>query len=85
MLDSSKLKKQLIGQKKYPEEMYIPIDLDENCIVGWGERYYRENPKASKGDFIGDDNKVNTIGEIRKPVHFKGLINPYTEETNAKF
>lgn len=85
MVDSSKLKKLLVGKKKYPEEMYIPIDLDENCIVGWGERYYRENPKASKGDFIGDDNKVNTIGEIRKPVHFKGLINPYTEETNAKF
>lgn len=85
MVDSSKLKKILVGKKKYPEEMYIPIDLDENCIVGWGERYYRENPKASKGDFIGDDNKVNTIGEIRKPVHFKGLINPYTYETNAKF
>lgn len=85
MLDSSKLKKQLIGQKKYPEDMYIPIDIDENCIVGWGERYYRENPIARKGDFLGDDVGVNTIGEIRKPIRFKGLINPYTEETNERF
>lgn len=85
MLDSSKLKKQLIGQKKYPEDMYIPIDIDENCIVGWGERYYRENPTARKGDFLGDDVGVNTIGEIRKPIRFKGLINPYTEETNERF
>lgn len=85
MLDSSKLKKQLIGQKKYPEDMYIPIDIDENCIVGWGERYYRENPIARKGDFLGDDVGVNTIGEIRKPIRFKGLINPYTEDTNERF
>lgn len=68
------------------EEEYMPIDLDENCICGWAERYYRENPKAAKGDFIGDDTgQVRIIGEIREPRHFKGLINPYTAKTNEKF
>lgn len=85
MLDSSKLKKLLLN-KKTLNEMYIPINIDENCIVGWAERYYRENPTATKGDFIGDsEGKVNIVGEIREPRHFKGLINPYEEETNEKF
>ncbi len=65
---------------------YLPIDIDENCIVGWAERYYSFYPKASKGDFIGDDNgEVKIIGEIRAPKLFKGLINPYTKKTNEKF
>ena len=85
MLDSSKLKKLLLNKKPL-NEMYIPINIDENCIVGWAERYYRENPTATKGDFIGDsEGKVNIVGEIREPRHFKGLINPYKEETNEKF
>ena len=37
------------------EEDFMPVDLDEECILGWAERYYRENPKATKGDFLGDD------------------------------
>lgn len=86
MLESNELKKQLIRKKSYPEEMYIPIDINETCIVGWAERYYREKPTAGKGDFLGDsEGKVPIIGEIREPRHFKGLINPYIEETNAKF
>lgn len=86
MLESNELKKQLTRKKEYPEEMYIPIDIDEICIVGWAERYYREKPTAGKGDFLGDsEGKVPIIGEIREPRHFKGLINPYTEETNTKF
>ena len=85
MLDSSKLKKLLLNKKPL-NKMYIPINIDENCIVGWAERYYRENPTATKGDFIGDsEGKVNIVGEIREPRHFKGLINPYEEETNEKF
>ncbi|MCQ2211377.1 MAG: SAM-dependent methyltransferase [Paludibacteraceae bacterium] len=65
---------------------FMPIDLDENCIVGWAERYYRENPTATKGDFIGDDTgKVTIVGEIRAPKHFKGLINPYPHKTNEVF
>ena len=68
------------------EDWYIPIDIDENCIVGWAERYYRELPTASKGDFLGDGKgRLNLKGEIRNPKHFAGLINPYTEETNEKF
>lgn len=68
------------------ETEYMPIDIDENCIVGWAERYYRENPKAKKGDFIGDEEGVvKIVGEIREPKHFKGLINPYTKKTNEKF
>lgn len=73
--------KELLKQTKY-----IPIELDENCIVGWAERYYRENPTATKGDFLGDDESSNkTIGEIREPRFFKGLILPYKKKTNEKF
>lgn len=64
----------------------MPIDIDESCIVGWAERYYRENPTATKGGFLGDEEgKVKIVGEIREPKKFKGLINPYMEETNEKF
>ena len=74
-------------KKLLKKEMYMPIDIDENCIVGWAERYYREEPNASKGDFLGDDTgtAVKVTGEIRDPRHFKGLINPYTGATNEKF
>ncbi len=65
---------------------FVPINIDENCIVGWAERYYRENPKANKGDFLGDsEGKIKIIGEIRQPKHFNGLILPYTGKTNEKF
>lgn len=65
---------------------YTKINLDENCIVGWGERFYRENPLAKKADFIGEENgKVKIIGEIRKPNKLKQFIKPYTGEDNVKF
>lgn len=94
---SSIVKKLVKGRKippsKYdeskPNENYefVPIDIDESCIVGWGERYYRELPNASKGDFLGDDTgmQVKVTGEIREPKHFKGLITPYMKPTNEKF
>lgn len=86
MLQSSKLKK-LLKKEKTIEEMYVPINIDESCIVGWAERYYRERPSASKGSFLGDEQGgiANTVGEIRRPVWFKGLINPYKEKTNERF
>ena len=86
-LDSSHVKKILLGEKVEPNEMYMPIDIDENCIIGWAERYYREKPKANKGDFLGDNNgnAVKITGEIRDPKYFKGLINPYTGKSNEKF
>lgn len=87
MLQSASVKKILKEPKRNPYEMYMPINIDENCIVGWAERYYREKPKASKGDFLGDDTgtAVRVKGEIRDPRHFKGLINPYTGKSNEKF
>lgn len=86
MVDSDKVKNLLINKVSNEKDWYIPIDLDENCIVGWAERYYRELPKATKGDFLGDGTgKINLNGEIRDPRHFEGLINPYTEPTNEKF
>ena len=86
MLQSAQVKKLLRG-KKTPDEMYMPIDIDENCIVGWAERYYREKPNATKGDFLGDETgiAVKVTGEIREPRHFKGLINPYKGKSNEKF
>lgn len=87
MLQSSQVKKILRGRKVDPDEMYMPIDIDENCIVGWAKRYYGEKPNVSKGDFLGDDTgtAVKVTGEIRDPRHFKGLINPYKGKTNEKF
>lgn len=83
MIDSDKVKKLLINKVS---NWYIPIDIDEDCIVGWAERYYREIPSATKGDFLGDGTgKINIYGEIRDPKRFKGLINPYTKPTNEKF
>ena len=87
MVESAEVKKLLKGKKVCPDEMYMPIDIDEGCIVGWAERYYREKPSASKGDFLGDDTgtAVKVTGEIRDPRHFKGFINPYTGKSNEKF
>lgn len=86
MVDSAEVQKLLINRVPDETDWYVPVDLDENCIVGWAERYYREVPTAIKGDFLGDGTgKINTNGEIRDPRHFKGLINPYTEPTNEKF
>lgn len=65
---------------------FTKINIDENCIVGWANRYYTENPSAKKSDFIGDETgKVKIIGEIRAPKYFKEYINPYTGKDNVKF
>ncbi len=65
---------------------FTKINIDENCIVGWANRYYSENPSAKKADFIGDETgKVKIIGEIRAPKHFKKYINPYNGKDNVKF
>lgn len=76
----------ILNDQKEVSEMYIPIEIDENCIVGWAERYYRELPKATKGDFLGsNEGLIPIIGEIREPRQFKDLIKPYTKQTNEKF
>lgn len=86
MVASSAIKRQLKGKKKL-SDLIMPIDIDENCIVGWAERYYREVPNATKGDFLGDDtgSAVSVTGEIRNPRHFTGRINPYSGKSNEKF
>lgn len=68
------------------ENHFTKIHIDENCIVGWAERFYREVPTARKEDFLGDDTgKHKTIGEIRRPTRFAEYIYPYTGQTNVKF
>lgn len=67
-------------------KQYTKINIDENCIVGWAERFYRENKGAKKSDFIGDfTGKVKIVGEIRKPEKLKDFINPYKGDTNVQF
>lgn len=68
------------------QEDYIKINIDESCIVAWAERYYKEFPGTSKGDFIGDvENKLGGLGEIREPIKFKDYIHPYKGKSNEKF
>lgn len=68
------------------ENKFTKIHIDENCIVGWAEHYYRKNQTARKEDFLGDEKgKHKTIGEIRNPTVFKDYIYPYEGETNVKF
>ncbi len=68
------------------ERKYTKIHIDENCIVGWAEKYYRENPQARKSDFIGDTTgKVKIIGEIREPNAFKDYIYAYAGKDNVRF
>ena len=63
------------------ENNFTKVKIDEDCIVGWAEKYYRENPTANKSDFLDDKDG----GEIRKPIKFKDYILPFKEKTNIKF
>lgn len=86
MSDSSEVMKLLKNRPETDANWYMPVDIDEDCVVGWAERYYREVPNATKGDFLGDGTgKINLTGEIRDPKHFRNLIRPYTEKTNERF
>ncbi len=67
--------------KLLKENSFTKIKIDEDCIVGWAEKFYRENPIAKKGDFLDDKDG----GEIRNPIKFKEYILPFKEETNIKF
>ena len=68
------------------ENNFTKIHIDENCIVGWAEHFYRVRPTARKEDFLGDDTgKHKKIGEIRKPVVFVDYLIPYTGKTNVQF
>jgi hypothetical protein len=68
------------------ENNFTKIHIDENCIVGWAEHFYRRLPTARKEDFLGDyTGKHKKFGEIRKPIIFADYIIPYTGKTNVKF
>jgi hypothetical protein len=68
------------------ENNFTKIHIDENCIVGWAEHFYRAKPTARKEDFLGDDTgRHKKIGEIRRPVIFADYLIPYTGKTNVKF
>lgn len=85
-LDYSTNKGTIELQKIIKETNYFKINIDEDCICGWAEKYYRENKGAQKGEFLGDNKgQVKIIGEIRKPIKLKDYILPYTKETNEKF
>lgn len=65
---------------------YIKIHIDENCIVGWANRFYEENKSASKADFLGDETgKTRIVGEIRNPSKLRDYIYPYEGKSNKKF
>lgn len=67
-------------------EQYTKIHIDENCIVGWANEFYRQYPHATKADFIGDQTgETKIIGEIRNPTKFRDYIYPYKGKSNEKF
>ncbi len=67
-------------------ENYTKIHIDENCIVGWASFFYKQHPKATKAEFIGDETgETKIIGEIRKPDKFRDYIYPYKGKSNEKF
>ncbi len=68
------------------QKHFLRIHIDENCIVGWAEHFYRVVPSARKEDFIGDDTgKHKTVGEIRNPSVFREYLYPYEGESNIRF
>ncbi len=47
------------------DEGFIKIHIDIYDVVGWANRFYSENPKATKTELFN---------ELKKPKHFKELI-----------
>jgi hypothetical protein len=67
------------------QENYTKININEDCIVGWAEKYYKINPSHKKEGFLGGKNRQQDKGEIRHPWFFKEYINPYNENDDIKF
>lgn len=61
------------------DKNFVPVNINEDCVVAWAERFYREVKGSDKAAFLNHDPKKGPLGELRDPRHFKGLINPYTE------
>lgn len=67
-------------------ENYTKIHIDENCIVGWASFFYKQHPKSTKAEFIGDETgETKIIGEIRNPDKFRDYLHPYKGKSNEKF
>ncbi|MCR5040208.1 MAG: hypothetical protein K6A94_12850 [Bacteroidales bacterium] len=65
---------------------YTKIHINEDCIVGWANFYYKQYPNETKASFIGDETgKTQIIGEIRKPTRFRDYIYPYKGKSNERF
>ena len=65
---------------------YTKIHINEDCIVGWANFYYKQYPNETKASFIGDETgKTQIIGEIRNPTRFRDYIYPYKGKSNERF
>lgn len=65
--------------KKFIEEHskeYTRVHIDENCVMGWAERYYRENPTKTKAQFFD---------EITHPKAYKAYLYPYPDTDKKQF
>lgn len=60
------------------EAVFVPIDISQECVVPWAERYYREVPGSTKEHLLGKD------GELLRPQRFKGLITAYAVPEGSK-
>lgn len=78
-IDYSKMKGQNRMIQLLRSKEYTKIHIDENCIVGWANRFYEDNKTATKTDFLG------ISGEIRNPTKLREYIYPYEGESNKKF
>ena len=67
------------------EASFIPVEITEECVVAWAERFYREVPGSTKADFLANDPKKGLFGELKDPRHFKGLIKPYEGDDYEEF
>lgn len=55
--------------KIFDTDEFVKIHIDVFCVVGWAERYYNENPKATK---------IEMFKELRNPKHFQEFIYPWS-------
>lgn len=57
-------------------EEYTLININSDCVMGWAERYYRENPTKTKAQFFE---------EIAKPIIYKKYIHAYPTSNKEAF
>ncbi|MDD4804190.1 MAG: hypothetical protein PHN69_03370 [Candidatus Pacebacteria bacterium] len=58
-------------------EKYTKINIDLFDVVGWAQRFYRENPSA---------NKIKFFKELRVPKYFENFIYPWKgDESDFKY